>query len=271
MLHHTNVDRFWAYWQAIHPTQDIFSDTYAGQSRFSSPAGSSINNRTPLAPFFGRGGVPHTTQSVRSIRGFGYSYEGLEYWSRTPAQMSQSATALINRLYGPSGGSSSSSSDDGDDGDDGFNDNAKRDAPQHEKRRYFAHVTVDRADLPKPCQIEVNVDGRRGGSLVVMNQPAVGILKAALTLDRVLEPVDTDKLAPDSTRDTITKGLTVRIVKTDGTTVEHPGSLKVTLEDVLVKPPPSRDEFPKYGASKLSKVNDLNVNLNLKVKVEIHV
>ncbi|KJZ73459.1 hypothetical protein HIM_07253 [Hirsutella minnesotensis 3608] len=81
MLHHTNIDRLYSYWQALRPQFDIFSGSYAGGSRFTTPSGTIITPQTPLMPFFARGGRALTTEAVRSIRNFGYSYAGLEYWS----------------------------------------------------------------------------------------------------------------------------------------------------------------------------------------------
>ncbi|KJZ70883.1 hypothetical protein HIM_09748 [Hirsutella minnesotensis 3608] len=52
MLHHTQVDRLWSYWQAIHPDMADFSGSYSGGARFTTPAGSTINQDSPLMPGF---------------------------------------------------------------------------------------------------------------------------------------------------------------------------------------------------------------------------
>ncbi|KAL3953431.1 hypothetical protein ACCO45_013374 [Purpureocillium lilacinum] len=53
MLHHSNMDRLWAYWQAVRPDEEIFQGSYSGLSRFGSPEGSTITAQSPLQPFFG--------------------------------------------------------------------------------------------------------------------------------------------------------------------------------------------------------------------------
>lgn len=87
MLHYGNIDRLWSFWQVIHPDQPFFQDSYQGGSRFTSRSGTIINSKSPLQPFFAPGGEVMTTESVASIQDFGYSYEGLEYWAKTPEKM----------------------------------------------------------------------------------------------------------------------------------------------------------------------------------------
>ncbi|RCI16540.1 hypothetical protein L249_1799 [Ophiocordyceps polyrhachis-furcata BCC 54312] len=100
MLHHSNIDRLWAYWQAIHPKEAIFSESYRGGPRFTTPQGSTIGPDSPLAPFFGPGGKPHTSKTVLSIQQFGYSYEGLEYGAKSDKEIEKSAMRMISKLYG---------------------------------------------------------------------------------------------------------------------------------------------------------------------------
>ncbi|RDA94965.1 hypothetical protein CP533_0124, partial [Ophiocordyceps camponoti-saundersi (nom. inval.)] len=100
MLHHSNIDRLWSYWQAIHPKDVIFTESYQGGARFTTPRGSTISPNTPLAPFFGPNGKPHTSNTVLSIQDFGYSYEGLEYGSKSAEEIKRSAARMIRKLYG---------------------------------------------------------------------------------------------------------------------------------------------------------------------------
>ncbi|ODA77342.1 hypothetical protein RJ55_06970 [Drechmeria coniospora] len=247
MLHHTNVDRLWAYWQAIRPAEAIFHNTYYGFARFSSPAGTIISNESPMAPFESSTGDFHTTQTVGSMRGFGYSYSGLEYWSKSADQMRRDATALINRQYG--------------------NRAATRRRGLVQRRddalpywRFFAQVGVDRAQLPKPCQIEIYYGHKKASSLAVVNLPEDGRLTAGLPLDDVLQ----DAVASGAvTGESIVELLGARVVKHDGSVVDTPSSLKVEVETVLVTPQLTDSEFPTFGNSTLSPVG----NLTLKGKV----
>ncbi|OAA72295.1 tyrosinase precursor [Cordyceps fumosorosea ARSEF 2679] len=101
MLHHANVDRLWAYWQGMHPEATTFNGAYQGQSRYNTPSGSMIDLDSPLQPFRQTNGEWHTSRSVNSCKNFGYTYQGLEHWSKSETQMQQSAVEIINSLYGP--------------------------------------------------------------------------------------------------------------------------------------------------------------------------
>lgn len=101
MLHHSNVDRLWAYWQAIHPDSSTLQGVYQGLSRFATPRGTLIGLDAPLHPFKQANGDWHTSGSVNEVRSFGYTYEGLEHWEKTEAEMKRDATYIINSLYGP--------------------------------------------------------------------------------------------------------------------------------------------------------------------------
>ncbi|KAM3517514.1 hypothetical protein NHJ13051_008917 [Beauveria bassiana] len=101
MLHHSNVDRLWAYWQAIYPEASTFNGRYQCLSRFNTLSGTMTSLDPPLQPFRQANGEWHTSRSVNSIKTFGYAYQGLEYWTKSETEMQQGAGELINSLYGP--------------------------------------------------------------------------------------------------------------------------------------------------------------------------
>lgn len=101
MLHHSNVDRLWAYWQAMHPEASTFNGAYQGLARFTTLAGTMVGLDSPLEPFKQANGDWHTSRSVNNIKTFGYTYEGLEFWSKSESEMKQSAVQMINSLYAP--------------------------------------------------------------------------------------------------------------------------------------------------------------------------
>ncbi|POS71536.1 hypothetical protein DHEL01_v210068, partial [Diaporthe helianthi] len=84
MLHHTNVDRLIALWQAIYPNSSIFTVVdYAAAALYGLPAGN-VSADTPLKPFRIPHGSPdgspdgfHTSRSVRDIAVLGYTYPEL--------------------------------------------------------------------------------------------------------------------------------------------------------------------------------------------------
>ncbi|KAM3515279.1 hypothetical protein MY11210_001020 [Beauveria gryllotalpidicola] len=101
MLHHSNIDRLWAYWQAIHPEASTFNGAYQGRARFNTLSGTMIGLDSPLQPFRQANGEWHTSRSVNSIKTFGYAYQGVEYWAKSETEMKQSVVEIINSLYGP--------------------------------------------------------------------------------------------------------------------------------------------------------------------------
>lgn len=196
MLHHCNIDRLWTYWQFIRPEESLFSGTYQGGARFSTPSGTSISTRNPLWPFFAEDGRLHTSQTVASIKGFGYTYQNLEYWSKSDEQLKRDATALINQLYstkvsGPRKRSEQSS---------------------QEKTRYFAQVTVNVEELDRPCIVNLILDQTTAGSMVVMKQPQTGTLNGEFSLDTVTVPIEE---ASDTAEvvDTLMSKLKIEILK----------------------------------------------------------
>ncbi|KAG8423585.1 hypothetical protein J3458_000472 [Metarhizium acridum] len=224
MLHHTQVDRLWAYWQFIDPSQASFSGSYRGQSRFSTPQGTIINQDSPLQPFSDRKLRYHTPRSVSSIKGMGYTYEGLEHWRKSAAQLRQDSIQTINSLYAPPSAF------------------AKRGGSQA-KTRHFAHVELDRAQVERPCSVKVFIAGKRAGTIPVMLFPANGNLRSSLSIDAFL----TKGSSSNGTLEAIEHLVQVEISKADGTVIplDKVDSLNITLEQASITPAASRNDFPK--------------------------
>ncbi|CAM1501394.1 Fc.00g105560.m01.CDS01 [Cosmosporella sp. VM-42] len=200
MLHHANVDRLWTYWQFIRPTEALFAGSYRGLSRFSTPDGTSISTNSPLQPFFTQGGGFHTPKSVQSIKSFGYTYQGLEYWQKSDQQLKQDATALINQLYatGVSG-----------------RRGKRAEGSQDEITRYFVQISVDVEELSRPCSITIFVKDQSVGRLVVLKQPQSGIVNGELPIDQATNSfVPLKEVAkPQAVVPALLSDLRVRIMK----------------------------------------------------------
>jgi len=84
-LHHANVDRLFALWQAIYPDEYL--------PTISSDGGPTEN--TELYPFRKTENEYWTSKSARDTKAFGYTYPELVKSSQ------QSVTAAVNTLYGP--------------------------------------------------------------------------------------------------------------------------------------------------------------------------
>ncbi|KAH7311503.1 tyrosinase [Stachybotrys elegans] len=234
MLHHTNVDRLWAYWQFIKPQQSSFTGSYSGGSRFSTPSRTSIGPQSPLKPFFAAPGKFHTSESVKSIKNFGYTYEGLEYWKKSDQQMQKDAIALINRLYAPKS-------------------SGKRKRSDEPDTRYFAQLKVDVEQLDRPCSIDIYTNTTSVGSFIVLKQPATGFFNGEFTLDKVANPVEAKVGEADQVVDDILSSLRVEITKHDGTVIplDSVTSLKMKIENSKVIPPSTVTELPEFVDTEL--------------------
>ncbi|PHH87764.1 hypothetical protein CDD83_8442 [Cordyceps sp. RAO-2017] len=236
MLHHTNVDRIWAYWQTLRPDQDIFTEPYWGQARFSTSAGTAIRWDSPLQPFFDQRRAFHTPVSVRGIWTFGYTYEGLEWWRKSAEQMRQDAARLVNQLYGP-----------------------RQAGPRQLRRRaepttrYFARLQLDVAELERPCMVSLYVKGTQVGSLAVMNPHANGTMETGFGLDAVVATDDEAAALVQAKVDGPARpSFEAEILKPDGSSipVKSVTSLEVEVEAVEVTMPSKLEELPQYGQSR---------------------
>ncbi|KAL5092409.1 hypothetical protein Trisim1_001661 [Trichoderma cf. simile WF8] len=230
-MHHSNVDRMWAFWEAIMPNSPIFTASYKGQSRFNSKTGATITPNSPLQPFYQANGQFHTSNTVKSIQGMGYSYKGIEYWSKTQAQIKSGVTTIINQLYGP-------------------NSSGKREVRASDliKTRYFAKISVNVTEIAtRPCEINVYVAGQKAGSLIVMKLPAEGLVNGGFTVDNPIEG-----LLHSGGRNAVqafSSDIEVEILTKDGQSIplESVPSLAIDLETANVTLPSALDQLPKYG------------------------
>lgn len=118
MLHHCNIDRYIAMWQAINYNRTFQTVAVATNGQFSTVRGSLVNGDSPLRPFYrDTNGNFHTGRSVANIAPFGYTYPEIDDWSQNKEGTRAAVIAAVNRLYGgglagsqPTGSSFSSSS-----------------------------------------------------------------------------------------------------------------------------------------------------------------
>ncbi|KZS89025.1 Di-copper centre-containing protein [Sistotremastrum niveocremeum HHB9708] len=83
-LHHCNVDRQFAIWQALNPNlwfdkpEDQLPDK---EGNWSTPGGTVVTPKTPLAPFHkDKNGTVWNSDEVRYLKDLGYSYPELQPW-----------------------------------------------------------------------------------------------------------------------------------------------------------------------------------------------
>ncbi|KAK6362700.1 hypothetical protein TWF730_000156 [Orbilia blumenaviensis] len=107
-LHHTNIDRLFAMWQAVNrdnaeayiKRDDEFVSNYG---TFAIERGSKINSTTPLPPFRKAGGANYySSDDVKSTKAFGYAYPETKDWERDPGDYVAWAIEQVNLKYGKS-------------------------------------------------------------------------------------------------------------------------------------------------------------------------
>ncbi|TVY55332.1 Polyphenol oxidase 1 [Lachnellula cervina] len=99
-LHHTNVDRLSALWQAANPNKYVTPMTDPGTFTIVPKSIDTVS--TSLTPFTSNNiGTAHTSISARYLSYFDYSYPEIEDWTQTPAQLKANVTSQIYDLYDP--------------------------------------------------------------------------------------------------------------------------------------------------------------------------
>jgi tyrosinase len=101
-LHHTNVDRLTAIYQAIHPGSYL-TPSPENSGTFTIVPGPNSTLSTPLAPFsLDKQGDFYTSATSQSLSTFGYTYPEIQDWNQSPQQLQAIVISKVNALYGPS-------------------------------------------------------------------------------------------------------------------------------------------------------------------------
>lgn len=211
MLHHTNVDRLIALWQAIYPNSSIFTVVdYAG-ALYGTAAGN-VSADTPLKPFHDRPGDGdgangfHTSRSVRDIAVLGYTYpelqagggDGSSNGTSAPAPLSPDGLAehvrfKVNSLYSSVPTTAENVTE---------ARRARRLVRRHgrfkgkdraaeaTRKTWSVAISVDRAEVPLPATIGCYLsDGdmrEQAGRMSLLAIPAVGVTHSNIPLDKAL-------------------------------------------------------------------------------------
>jgi len=102
-LHHANIDRLFAIWQALYPNAWISSQGQVNPyGTYGVPPNTVEVATTPLTPFRNAAGQFHTSNSARSTATFGYSYPEIPDWNYqgNPAGLTQYVAGKVQSLYG---------------------------------------------------------------------------------------------------------------------------------------------------------------------------
>ncbi|KAK1590606.1 uncharacterized protein LY79DRAFT_649824 [Colletotrichum navitas] len=241
-LHHANVDRLVAFWQALYFENATMHFSYASDTTFATPAGTTVTPQYPIWPFMGSGGGPLTSESVTHVRDWGYTYAPMRFWDQAPGETKMAVSRTVNALYGPL---------EQEQWQRRYLFGGLRRRKGMPKREYFAKVEVERSELDLPCQVQLFLKGRLAGSFTLLDMPKQGRSYDEIPLSRGVEAVGVSRLSTKNAVGIIGDGLEVVINNLDGTTqsLARVPSLKIEVEGVDVVPPDSLDKLPTLGAA----------------------
>ncbi|EPE02553.1 tyrosinase precursor [Ophiostoma piceae UAMH 11346] len=176
-LHHVNVDRLFAMWQAINYDDIVFTTEQQGDPLFGT-AGGDMTADSPLRPFAktvnadGTASSFHTSRTIEDIATFGYTYPEIDDWSQDQDSLADSLRTAVNNLYGPAADTPDSQSSNDKRSSSLTSSLSKRFArperglPAGKKASttindalatfdYSIELSVDRSEIPLPSTIEL--------------------------------------------------------------------------------------------------------------------
>jgi tyrosinase len=193
MLHHANVDRLIALWQAIYYNSSIYTIADYESALYGTAAGL-VGDLTPLKPFYDVTGNFHTSESVRNISIFGYTYPELqptmpggELASVSADELSSYVKFRVNALYADNLTTAASS---GSTSARRFMGPRKAQGTAAEgvivNKTWSVVIQVDKAQMPLPATVDCYLGASLAGTMALLGIPATGVTHSTVPLDRAL-------------------------------------------------------------------------------------
>ncbi|KAK4453979.1 Di-copper centre-containing protein [Podospora aff. communis PSN243] len=244
MLHHANVDRYFAMWQAINYNSQMFNSVDTSRGMLGTASGSNVTVSTPLKPFYGQSLTLHTSGSVTQTRDFGYTYPEIDDWSQGPEELANYVRAQVNLLYDRSTDVSPSRRR-------GLRERQGYAEPPLAQRRYYsAEIQVDRCDVPLPCTLNLMLNGSVVGRMALLAMPRVGVASADIVLtDLKKGDQNIDGMGPDEAVKYLTENIEIEMRLPNNTVAQigNAPSLKLEIQDMTYNAAVSNSSFPCLG------------------------
>ncbi|ESZ89927.1 hypothetical protein SBOR_9689 [Sclerotinia borealis F-4128] len=241
-LHHANVDRLFAMWQAVHP--DAWMLPESDQiGTFTIAPGATDTSTSPLTPFYQADGeTPWTSDAARYTSTFGYSYASVPDALITNAtELSANVTATVNALYNPRGIFTGSKE------------------TRDEKREWSVAIQALSTALGERFTVRLYIEGSSPvASFHVLPPPvadgghALGLTyHNEFTLSHAIKTVDTTNV--DDMVNYLKANLSWTVEKRDGSPIpiEQVSGLFITVHDEIITHPTDETKFPIYGIKTL--------------------
>lgn len=191
MLHHANLDRLIALWQAIYPDSIIFNITDSEGALYGTAAGT-VSADTPLKPFHNQDSSFHTSNSVRKISTFGYTYPELQMSNAednyvSPDDLSDFVRVKVNSLYSgePVAYSSSARRRLG----PKRRSSSQPRRPPPALKAWSVAISVEKAEIPLPATVGCYIGDSLVGKMALLAIPAAGVTHSTIPLDAALSVV----------------------------------------------------------------------------------
>lgn len=247
MLHHANVDRQIAMWQAIYPDQWIQPAVSSGGTWTIYP-NTEVDENTPLTPFTtGDGNTLYTSVTSRYTKNFGYSYPDVPYWEfSNPADLSANVTARVNLLYNSDGHLGTWPAK--------RSTRVRSNEKRATERDWSVAVKVPNAAVGEPFSVKFTVGSTLVGKMVVLSTPSKAELDAGgkrvtyaeFTLKSALNGIGSDDIPAVVAH--LKGNLKWSVVKnSDGSVVSDVPGLEVEVADEILEPAGDVSKFPSYG------------------------
>lgn len=243
-LHHANVDRQIALWQAINPNSFVQPAISQGGTWTIYP-NTIVNASTPLTPFTqGDRRTPHTSNSVRHIRDLGYGFKDIPSHILSGAALSANVTARVNQLYNPNARLTRRT----------VSYTPRRNAGQMEKRQgpiseWSVEVKVPNAATGKGFGVYVTFNKKVIGVVSILSAPSAVELEAGArkVSGGRFSLSDLDGVA--DAKSAIRSGLSWSVINNDGSEVPlaQVKDLQVAITEQIVTPAEDETSFPAYG------------------------
>lgn len=199
MLHHANVDRLIAMWQAIRYTSSPIDTPYTTRGQYATARGLLIDADAPLKPFYNENGEFWTTNTGRYPSAFGYDYEDIPHWKFKDdlEGLRQHVTGVVASLYGPQVSDAVEEASKESPATPpqirsyrgrGTAVNSHQDRASHrlQGQQYFINIRVNKQDLPLPCIFKVFLGEKLAGTTAFLDMPNHGPTYAVLPLRSTL-------------------------------------------------------------------------------------
>ncbi|KAK3350005.1 hypothetical protein B0T25DRAFT_611078 [Lasiosphaeria hispida] len=251
MLHHCNVDRLTAMWQAIHYNHPMFTTTGRSTGQYATPKGALITADSPLKPFYDKNLRFHTSNTVSNTRELGYTYPEINDWSATPEEMAIYVRAQVNMLYGSDTTRVTARADSVvSQSHHQGKDNRPATLLRPQSRYYTAVVQVNRSEIPLPSTINLVISGFIVGRMSMLSMPSEGLASVSLPLrDVVVGNESLHNMDHVTAISFLQQNMTIDIHMNNGATVsvETAPSLQLEVQDMNYVAQLNNTGFPSFG------------------------